>query len=274
MSMAKTKVLIPTGYGLNCEKETAFAFRSQGADATIVHVNDLLAEPRMLRSYQILVLIGGFSDGDHLGAGKVHAIRLTMGIGRGLEEFIANGNLVLGVCNGFQALVKAGILPRTDGRRIQTVTLTYNDSGKFEDRWVYVAENPASNCVWVKGIGMVRLPVRHGEGNFTANDVVLRQLEQNGQIALFYVDPQTRMPTQKYPDNPNGSLGGIAGVSNREGNVLGLMPHPEATTSERNHPDYHRLRRKADADALERLRAGMPLIANGIRHADENLLRR
>ena len=167
----KTKVLIPTGYGLNCEGETAYSYNRLGAETRKVHINDLLANPGMLRGYHILALVGGFSDGDHIAAGKVHANRLRFRLEEPLRRFIEDGGLVIGVCNGFQALVKAGILPgSTSGDWEQTITLTYNDSSKFGDRWVSLGVEPNSVCIWTQGIEKMYLPVRHGEGKVSVED--------------------------------------------------------------------------------------------------------
>lgn len=269
----KTRVLIPTGYGLNCEKETTYGYARLGAEVREVHINDLLAGPKMLRDYHILALVGGFSDGDHIAAGKVHANRLRFGLEEPLEEFVQDGKLMIGVCNGFQALVKAGILPGFDhGTKEQTVTLTYNDSGKFEDRWVNLGVNQNSNCVFTRGIERLYLPVRHGEGKFIVkNGDVLNKLKSKNQIVLSYVDPKTGKPTQEYPYNQNGSVEAIAGICDRTGRVLGMMPHWEAYWSRYNHPDWPRLKREGDGLPLKG--AGLAIPRNAIEYVEENLLR-
>ncbi len=161
----KPKVLIPKGYGLNCEAETAYSYSSLGAHTHIVHINDILANPKMLEEFHIFALVGGFSDGDHIAAGKIHANRLRFGLGDAIADFVEDGKLVIGVCNGFQALVKARMLPNFNPDE-QEATVTYNDSGKFEDRWVTMKVNPDSKSIWTKGMDTITLPVRHGEGKF------------------------------------------------------------------------------------------------------------
>lgn len=271
--ISKPRVLIPSGYGLNCEEETAFGYRMLGADADIVHINDIIENPRMMQDYHIVAFIGGFVDGDHIASGKIHANRLRYRLGDELHKFIADEKLVIGTCNGFQTMVKAGILPALDkDYDTETITLTYNDSGKFEDRWVHLDANKKSKCIWTKGIEELYLPVRHGEGKIrVANDEILKRLESENQIALFYMNPQTGKHAHEsdYPYNPNGSVKGIAGVCDPTGRVFGMMPHWEAFMSPYNHPSWTRLK------ALGRLPSeglGIQIARNGITYAKENLL--
>jgi phosphoribosylformylglycinamidine synthase len=249
--MARTvKSIVITGNGTNCEREMAHACRLAGSDTTeIVHISELLCGTKRLDDYDFLNLPGGFLDGDDLGSAKAGANRLLHAPVRGTGEklfgqfdrFIRAGKLVLGVCNGFQLQVKLGLLPGFDGNhRTQTTTLTFNDSGRFEDRWVWLNVNTASPCVFTRGLGRLYLPVRHGEGKFIpAGDDVLDRLEKQGQAVVRYCTPDGQ-PTMEYPWNPNGAVGAIAGLCNETGRIFGMMPHPEAYLHRTNHPRWTR----------------------------------
>jgi len=225
----KPKVLVMRTAGVNCDKETEFAFSLAGADTHLRHVNQV-KEKNDLRSYQIIAMPGGFSYGDDLGAGKILSLELLLWFKDQLKEFIAKGGLIIGICNGFQVLVKTGILPDADFK--QTVTLGSNDSGRFEDRWVYLKTNGQGpkaeglENIWLKELPeIINLPVAHGEGKFYAEKGILDRIERCGQVALRYVG--SKGEPAKYPFNPNGSLNDIAGITDATGKVLGLMPHPE-----------------------------------------------
>ena len=225
--MRKPRALVLTGYGINCDYETAHAFNlpAVGGDGVRVHLNDLIAAPQMLRDYQIFAIPGGFSFGDDIASGKVLAVKLRGRLLEPLRAFVEHGRLVLGICNGFQVLVKLGLLPNLEGECRQDVTLTFNDSGHFEDRWVYLKVNPASNCVFTTGVDRVYLPVRHGEGKFIPRDMsTLETLEARHGIVMRYVDKDGQLGG--YPWNPNGSVANIAGICDLTGRVFGLMPHP------------------------------------------------
>ncbi|GAB4257271.1 phosphoribosylformylglycinamidine synthase subunit PurQ [Deferrisoma sp.] len=248
--MAKVRALVLTGNGTNCEREMAHACRLAGAEAVIAHTAEVFAGRVRLEDFDFLNLPGGFLDGDDLGAGKAGAVRFRYGRVRtngthpffeDLLAFIGGGKLVLGVCNGFQLLVKLGLLPAPDGRYGEPVaSLAHNDSGRFEDRWVYLQVEPDSPCVFTRGLDRLYYPVRHGEGKFvTRSPEVLEDLEARGLVALRYTDPDGR-PTQAYPWNPNGSPGAVAGVCDPTGRVFGLMPHPEAFLHRTNHPRWTR----------------------------------
>lgn len=242
--------IVLAGNGTNCEMETAQACRMAGFPTVdIVTIWELVSGDASLDSYDFLCLPGGFLDGDDLGSAKAQANRLlhTLVKKTGVplfaqfSAFIQGGKLILGICNGFQLMVKLGLLPGIGGGFSQQVTLTNNDSGRFEDRWVWLRTNQASPCVFTKGITAIYLPVRHGEGKFVARDRdVLDMLKKQNQIVFSYVDPETRAPTMKYPDNPNGSQLSIAGICNATGRLLGIMPHPEAFLHRTNHPRWSR----------------------------------
>ena len=239
--MADPWVLIITGDGLNCERETAHAFSLVGAAPELVHITEILSGRRTLEGFSLLAFIGGFSNGDHLGAGTVQANRFRHRLRGALESFIAAGNPIIGICNGFQTLVKMGLLPGSpEGRWRRTATIMANDSGRFEDRWVHLAVDPGSPCIWIRGVRSLFLPVRHGEGRFAVRDPRLfRELRRRGQVSLRYADARGR-PTMRYPANPNGSPDAVAGLCDPSGLIFGLMPHPEAYHSPFNHPSWTR----------------------------------
>lgn len=230
----KPKVLIIRTAGTNCDKETEFAFSTAGAQTFLYHINHI-KEKNDIKNYQIIAMPGGFSYGDDLGAGKILSLELLLWFKDQLKDFIARGGLIIGICNGFQVLAKTGILPDADFK--QTITLDANDSGKFEDRWVYLkiedskGQKTQSNeqrpeNIWLKDLPeIINLPIAHGEGKFYAEKGVLDKIERYGQVALRYVDANGN--SGKYPVNPNGSLNDIAGITDVTGKVLGLMPHPE-----------------------------------------------
>lgn len=247
----KVRAIVITGNGTNCEREMAHACRLAGADEVdIVHLSALLYGEKSLDAYHFLNLPGGFLDGDDLGSAKAGANRILHAAVHGTGErlydqfarFISQGKLILGVCNGFQLLVKLGMLPGLAGRYDeQTVTLTVNDSGRFEDRWVYLRGNPASPCIFTKGITGTYLPVRHGEGKLVPRDAAtLRAIVQKELIALQYSHADYRDAALDYPANPNGSLSAIAGLCDETGRIFGLMPHPEAYLHYTNHPRWTR----------------------------------
>ena len=236
----KPKVLILYGYGINCDNETQHAFVLAGADAEKVHINQLIGGEKNLRDYQILAIPGGFSFGDDVGAGKILVVKIKYNLEEHLQEFINCGKLIIGICNGFQAMVKLGILPGFDKNySIQKLTLNFNDSGKFEDRWVHLKINKSSPCIFTKGIDNIILPVRHGEGKFICdtNETRERLIKQN-QIVAQYVDDKGNFA--EYPFNPNGSQENIAGICDETGRIFGLMPHPEGFLTKYNHPKWTR----------------------------------
>jgi phosphoribosylformylglycinamidine synthase len=244
--MRDVNVLVMSGFGLNCDTETAYAFQLAGAKTQSVHINSLIDGSARLEDFQIMVFIGGFSWADDHGAGVVQAVRIKTNIGDKILEFVDRGNLVLGICNGFQALVNLGLLPGFNQDYTQrSVALTINDCGNFRNQWVYLKSNPASPCVFTSGIDTAEFPVRHGEGKFYADDDTLARLRENNQIALQYARPDGKPAKGHFPANPNGSLDDIAGICDPTGRIFGLMPHPEANNHWTNHPDWTRQREKA-----------------------------
>jgi phosphoribosylformylglycinamidine synthase I len=243
--MSKIKTLILRAPGTNCDRETAFAFEKAGSETTLAHINKLIRTDEQLSDYQILALPGGFSYGDDIAAGKVLANELKVKLGDDVLRFIEKGGLILGVCNGFQVLVRAGFLPDPQSGDSSHVTLANNDSGRFECRWVHMKANNKSNCVFTQGMDTIYLPVAHGEGKLVADKATLSKLNS----ALFYTGAEGNTGAG-YPDNPNGSMNDIAGVADRSGRVFGLMPHPERHILGTQHPQWTRFGAKAEGDGL------------------------
>ena len=260
--MSKVRVGVLKAPGTNCDEETAHAFRLAGAEVEEVWVEELKERPQRLEEVQILAIPGGFTYGDDLGAGKLLANELKYRLTDALSAFLQEDKLVLGVCNGFQMLVKAGILPSGKLGSPQEVTLTWNDSGKFEDRWVHL--KPEFNvCVWTQGIEeTIELPVAHGEGKFLPKDqTVMEHLLGYGQIVFHYSDSEGN--EAGYPWNPNGSVGNIAGICDPTGRIFGLMPHPERHVNGIQHP-----RRTRDGRTGEG--SGLQIFRNGVKWAAKN----
>ena len=259
--MTKVRVAILKAPGTNCDQETAHAFSLAGAQPEWVWVQELASGAKRLDDYRILAIPGGFTYGDDLGAGKLLANELKYRLGEALERFLSQKKLVIGICNGFQMLVKAGILPGGKLAAAQEVTLTWNDSGRFEDRWTTL--KPEFNvCIWTQGMEeMIELPVAHGEGKFLPKDPsVLEHLLGFGQIVFHYSDRQGR--EAGYPWNPNGSVGNIAGICDPTGRVFGLMPHPERHVTGLQHPRWTREGRTGEG-------AGLQIFRNGVRWAEK-----
>ncbi len=270
----RVKAIIITGNGTNCEMEMAHACRLAGADdADIVHLSALLSGEKSLDDYHFLNLPGGFLDGDDLGSAKAGANRILHAAVAETRErlydqfvrFIREGKLILGVCNGFQLLVKLGVLPGFRGSYDdQTATLTFNDSGRFEDRWVYLRVNDHSACIFTKGLTGIYLPVRHGEGKFiTKDEEATRRLHTGRQIVLQYSGADYGTATMDYPANPNGSVDAVAGICNETGRIFGLMPHPEAYLHYTNHPRWTREKLPEEGMGLRVFRNAVDFIRNG-----------
>jgi len=254
--MATPRVLILRAPGTNCDRETAFAFERAGGSCEPVHIERLLGDPSLLGQFQILCLPGGFSYGDDIAAGRILANQLRHHLADVLKEFKAAGRLILGVCNGFQILIKSGLI-LADEPAGAPATLTWNDSGKFEDRWVRLAVD-GSKCVFLRGITSMYLPIAHAEGKFVTRDAaVLERLRAAGQLALRYAaaqptgDVEAALP---YPENPNGALANTAGLCDETGRVFGLMPHPERHIDRTHHPRWTRGEGQAEGDGLQLFR--------------------
>jgi phosphoribosylformylglycinamidine synthase I len=247
------RVMVLRAPGTNCDRELALAFELAGGSPRLTHISELISGSQKLADYRILALPGGFSYGDDLGAGKVQANEMRLRIFDELKTFIDDGGLIIGVCNGFQALIKTGILPGPPDPALPHVTLTNNDSGKFECRWTRLVATPESRCVWTQGIEQLEVPVAHGEGKLIAAPSMLTRLH----AAFYYADEKWR-PTAEYPDNPNGSTGNIAGLTDDTGRVFALMPHPERFVRASQHPRWTR-------QTVDNPGAGLKIFQNGIK---------
>ncbi len=244
------KTLVITGYGINCEEEVSDCFLRAGSIVEIVHLNYLINHPSLLEVHDILALPGGFSYGDHIACGKNFSNKIRFNLWTPFSSFVHSGKPVIGICNGYQILVKLGILPDLSGDSIPEFTFTHNRSpggqSRFENRWVHLQVNDRSNSFWLKGLRNLELPVRHGEGRLVSPDErKLKALIERNQAVLYYSYPNADTLFQKgvggtldYPANPNGSVLGIAALINQAGNVLGMMPHPEAYSLKEHYPNF------------------------------------
>jgi phosphoribosylformylglycinamidine synthase subunit PurQ / glutaminase len=245
--MAIPSVLILRGPGTNCDHEAAFACERAGAAVSKIHINRLRESPDELRNHQMLLLPGGFSYGDDVAAGKILAIQLEHFLADAIREFRDQDKLILGICNGFQTLLKSGLIvpPDEDG---PLATLAHNTSGRYEDRWVRLLASPGRS-VFLRGLTTLEAPVAHGEGKLVCRkEWILQGLAQAGQAVLHYVGPNGEPP--EYPHNPNGSQGDIAGLGDSTGRVLGLMPHPERNVLPTHHPRWTRTGLKPEGDGF------------------------
>ena len=239
--MSRINALVLTGYGLNCDLETAYSFELAGAQARRVHINALIDGSVNLDDFQIMAFIGGFSWGDDHGAGVVQAVRMKTNIGANLLRFVDQGGLIIGICNGFQCLVNLGLLPGIGLDYTQrSVALTFNDCGNFRDDWVCLRINDKSPCIFTRGMERIELPVRHGEGKFVASEEILKTLMDQQQIVGQYAFTDGRLAQGAFPANPNGSIVDIAGICDPTGRIFGLMPHPEGYNHWTNHPTWTR----------------------------------
>jgi len=256
------RILILRAPGTNCDAETAHAFQRAGGNPEILHVGRVLESPQSLRDFQILCIPGGFSYGDDLGSGRILGTQLQSHLAGAMQEFKAAGKLILGICNGFQALVKCGLLLEPHPERGSAATLAWNLSGKFEARWVRLVVD-GNKCAFLSGIREMYVPVKHGEGRFVARDeATLAELDHGQQLALRYApllsaaDNRDLDRLLPYPDNPNGSQANVAGICDTTGRVFGLMPHPELHVDRTHHPRWTRGESGAD---------GLRLFQNAVR---------
>ncbi|MDD5702035.1 MAG: phosphoribosylformylglycinamidine synthase I [Dehalococcoidales bacterium] len=243
--MAEVKVLVLRGPGTNCDQETAFAFQKAGAVTSLCHINMLVRRERRLSDYQILAIPGGFVYGDDIAAGKVLANEMKWKLGDEIRQFVAGGGLMLGICNGFQVMAKAGILPDIQNPHAPLLTLATNDSGRFECRWVHLAVNKKSPCAFTRGMESIYLPVAHGEGKVVTDVRGMREI-----ITVLYYTDESGDSQAGYPHNPNGSMGNVAGVCDPTGRVFALMPHPERHIRFTQHPQWTRKKPRESGDGL------------------------
>lgn len=266
----RVRVCIITGFGINTDLEMAHAFELVGAQATRIHLNDLIKSPSQLAKFSVFVFPGGFSFGDHIGSGAMMAAIVRRTLRTCLVKFIERGGLVLGVCNGFQVLVRLGLVPGIVPWK-QSVALVHNDSGRYEDRWVEVKFDAISPCVWTRNLDMLSLPVRHGEGKLVASLDSIGEIEaahlgvaryaKRGENGNFDQD------TVPYPANPNGSLNNFAGLCDPSGQVLGLMPHPEAFLYRYHHPSWRNIEMQQQADLND---GALQLFRNAVNYSAAN----
>lgn len=245
----KPRVLVLRAPGANCDCETAHAFELAGGLADLVHINQLLESPSLLREFQILCLPGGFSYGDDIAAGRILGNQIRHHLSDVLQEFKATGKLILGICNGFQILLKSGLLLPDDAKGLPA-TLTWNASGKFEDRWVRLVTQ-GDRCVFLQGIESMYLPVAHAEGKFVTRDTAVQNaLRERGQLVLRYGPLSGGTASVPYPENPNGAQDDVAGLCDETGRVFGLMPHPERHVDPTQHPRWTREGLRQHGDGL------------------------
>lgn len=260
--MAKVEAVVLRAAGINCDTETEHALELAGAKAQRVHINRLIDNKSFLDRFHILVVPGGFSYGDDVAAGRILANQIRHHLFEAVRSFLDDGKLVLGICNGFQVLVKCGLLGGNGTDNGQSVTITYNDSGKFEDRWVYLAPQ-TDRCVFIEKGRQIYLPIAHGEGKVvTKSQADTQELQNGGFVAFKYVDKDGR--EDDYPVNPNGSTGSIAGLTDSTGRVMGLMPHPERFVRATQHPHWTRLENRGEGD-------GMSIFRNAVDYISKNL---
>lgn len=244
--MSKARVLVLRAPGTNCDVEAMFAFQQAGAEASRIHINRLISGEEQLANYQVMVIPGGFTYGDDITAGRILANEIKLKLGDSVQRFIESGGLILGICNGFQILVKAGLLPEPTSQLPQLMTLETNDSNKFECRWVHLGVNKDINCVFMEGIDSMYLPVAHAEGKVITDTENLPRLK----AVLHYTDEQGN-DKAAYPYNPNGSVDNIAGICDSSGRVFGLMPHPERHIRGTQHPQWTRFGAKERGDGFQ-----------------------
>lgn len=246
--MSTPRALILRTAGTNCDAETERALRLAGAETELLHWNRLLADPGALRRSEIVVFPGGFSYGDDVAAGRVFGLELRRGLAGELAAHVERGGVILGVCNGFQVLVESGLLDTQPEGETRDIALTSNDSNHFECRWVEL-ESFDCACPWIVPGERMPVPVAHAEGRFAVeNRATLERLIANRQVALRYVAPDGSEPG--YPDNPNGSVFDIAGICDRTGRVLGLMPHPERNLDPWHHPHWRKLGERSEGEGV------------------------
>ncbi len=263
--MPTPRALVLRTAGTNCDQETKHAFEIAGAVTELAHINWLAASDTPLANVQILALPGGFTYGDDIGAGKILAVELMHSMRRHLQDFIYGGGVIIGICNGFQVLVKTGLLPdaRISMAAERPLTLAHNDSGKFECRWIRLQAPHNAKCIFSSPDEALELPVAHGEGKLVARDArVVKELIDNGQVAYRYVSPEGGVPV--YPDDPNGSVDCIAGICDKTGRVFGLMPHPERFVVGHQHPRWTREKRQnTEGDGLRMFRRAVEYFKKG-----------
>ncbi len=267
--MTQAKALILAGYGLNCEEETHHAFAYNGVQGDIMHINDLIDAPKTLEAYQILAIPGGFSYGDDTGSGNAFAQKMKLRLWDDLQAFIARDTLTIGICNGCQILTNLGLLP-TGGAAYgaRDIAVTYNESARYQCRWVDIGINSDNASPWLAGISSMHIPVAHGEGRFMMAADTLAALQKNNNIAARFIKTHGAPAGGGFPFNPNGSVDDIAAVTDKSGKVLAIMPHPERGMFTWQRDDFAELKDAAmrDGNALPERADGMALFANAAQY--------
>lgn len=264
--MIKPNVLVLTGYGINCDEETQFAFEKAGANAERVHINDIIDGHKKLKNYQIFTFPGGFSYGDDTGAGNALANKIRNHLWDNIKTFVENDRLALGICNGFQSTTNLGFLPAIDKRYgDRQVALIQNDIPRYLDRWVdleFSGDSP-----WVSGLSKLSFPIAHGEGKFYCDAKTLQEVNEKGLVAARYVEGDI-CKEQKLDANPNGSLENIAGITDESGRLFGIMPHPERAMEFTQFPDWTLLKEKYKRAgvALPEEGGGLQIFRNGVNY--------
>ncbi len=267
--MAKPKALILTGYGINCDEETRFSFDLAGADAKIIHINDIIDNKYILQQYQIFAFPGGFSYGDDTGSGKALANKIKNNLIEEILTFLERDTLMIGICNGFQVMVNLGIVPAlTQPIGNVEVSLEHNTTFRFQCRWIDLGINPDSNCVFTKGIEKLHIPVAHGEGNFIAPQNIIDLLHKNNQIVMQYIKPDGTLAGGQFPFNPNGSMLDIAAICDTTGRIMGMMPHPERHIFFTQRDDWTLLREeyKRNKKEIPEYGEGLQIFKNAVKY--------
>ncbi len=264
MVRRKPRVLVLHTAGTNCNRETSEAFNAAGGEAREIHINDIISGDYSLQDYQILAIPGGFTFGDDIAAGKVFANKIKYRLRDSIDRFLESKKPIIGICNGFQVLVKLGLLPNCKSKQKQEAALSINESGKFEDRWVYVKQNPESPCIFTKNIlTPIMLPVAHAEGRFVvSDDLIISGMIKKKQIVFHYCNSEGKR--DGYPWNPNGSVEDIAGICDVTGLIFGLMPHPERFYHRFQHPRWTRENLPEEGDGLLIFKNAIDYVRNGL----------
>lgn len=260
------KSIVLSGYGLNCEEETAHAFTHNGIESDIVHINDLIENPKSLEQYQILAIPGGFSYGDDTGSGNAFAQKMRLALMPELKKFVERDTLTIGICNGCQILVNLGLVPALSEYGERDVAVTYNASARYQCRWIDLKIQNSSP--WLKGIETMHIPVAHGEGRFMMEDDTHKTLSENNQVAARYVKDNGENANGEFPHNPNGSYDDIAAMTDKSGRVLAIMPHPERGMFTWQRDDFTELKDQAQREGskLSEEADGLKIFANAAQY--------
>ncbi|MCW1949326.1 MAG: phosphoribosylformylglycinamidine synthase I [Candidatus Shapirobacteria bacterium] len=271
--MKKVKILVFSGYGLNCEEETKFAFDLAGGEADIVHINDLIKGIKKIDDYKILAFPGGFSYGDDTGSGNAFAGKIRNHLWNDIKKFIDNGGLIIGICNGFQILTRLGLLPALNGSYGKAqVELLHNKTARYVTRWVDLqVEN---NSPWLKGLNGFSAAIAHGEGRFYADEKVLSEIKKKKLVALKYIKGEI-CSYQNLEANPNGAIDDIAGITDETGRVFGLMPHPERAIFSSQSPIWSWLKEKSlrDGKKIPEYNLALQIFKNAVKYFNKKLLK-